>query len=174
MPAGKSWWGRGSERAFSRFSPPVSVDVMGKSFFPSLAGVLVATALWLGLSVPPAQAGLGDCSQPLSSGPVPVSTDCLFILNAAVSLASCSPACICAPSGELPISATDALVCLRRAVGQVIPLNCPCGSGSTSTTSSTRLETTTTLFATTTTLSPDSLMMSIEVGRAAGICEAPR
>lgn len=173
MPVAKSR-GRGAGDVFSRLLAPVSVGVMGKSFSPRLLRVLVATAPWLCLAVAPAEAGLGDCSQPLSSGPAPVSTDCLFILNAAVSLASCSPACICAPSGELPISATDALVCLRRAVGQVIPLNCPCGSGSTSTTSSTRLETTTTLFATTTTLSPDSLMMSIEVGRAAGICEAPR
>ena len=71
----------------------------------------------------------GDCSQPLSNGPVPVATDCLWILNAAVLLETCTPQCICAPSGELPISATDALVCLQKAVGQPITLQCPCGSG---------------------------------------------
>ena len=100
-----------------------------------------------------ASAAQGDCSQPLSSGAVPVATDCLYILNAAVLLQTCTPQCICAPSGDLPISATDALYCLQKAVGQPITLQCPCGSGSSSstTTSSTRLETTTTVLDTTTT-----------------------
>jgi hypothetical protein len=133
-------------------------------------------ALSLAVAIRPLSAGAaqGDCSQPLSNGPAPVSTDCLFILNAAVSLATCTPACICAPSGDLPISATDALVCLRKAVGQAITLNCPCGgSGSTSTTSSTRLVTTTTLFATTTSTTPASLT-SVDDEAGAGMCEAPR
>lgn len=129
------------------------------------AGIL-AVAVFVSLS--PASrtlAAQGDCSQPLSNGDSPVSTDCLFILNAAVSLVTCSPTCICAPSGELPASATDALVCLRKAVGQDVPLSCPCGGGgSTSTTSSTRIETTTTLFNTTTTiLPPQSLLSGSEI-----------
>ncbi len=66
------------------------------------------------------------CAQPLTSGPSPTATDCLFILKTAVGLTSCSPACICAPKGTLPPTATDALFCLKRAVGSPIALNCPC------------------------------------------------
>ncbi len=66
------------------------------------------------------------CAQPLTSGPSPTATDCLFILKAAVGLTSCSPACICAPKGALPPTATDALFCLKRAVGSPVVLNCPC------------------------------------------------
>ena len=66
------------------------------------------------------------CAQPLSTGPAPIATDCLFILRAAVGLATCDPACVCAPKGALPVSATDALICLKKAVGQAVALNCPC------------------------------------------------
>jgi hypothetical protein len=113
----------------------------------ALAAVLVVSPL----TSATARAAQGDCSQPLSNGPVPVASDCLYILNAAVLLQTCTPQCICAPSGELPISATDALFCLQKAVGQTITLQCPCGSGTSTTTSSTRLETTTTALDTTTT-----------------------
>jgi hypothetical protein len=147
---------------------------MEKSFRLGFKVTLASFVLYTGLSAVPALAGQGDCSQPLSDGPAPVATDCLFILNAAVSLTTCSPVCICAPSGELPISATDALVCLRKAVGGAIPLLCPCGSGgSTSTTSSTRLETTTTLFATTT-MPPPLLTAVDEQESASEMCVAPR
>jgi hypothetical protein len=81
---------------------------------------------WLLLAPSVARAANGDCSQPVSNGAAPVATDCLFILNAAVGLQTCSPECICAPSGELPISASDALACLQKSVGQPITLNCPC------------------------------------------------
>jgi hypothetical protein len=91
---------------------------------------------------PPASAALGDCGQPVTNGPAPTATDCLYILNAAINLATCSPACICAPRGTLPATATDALVCLGHVVGQSVAFDCPCGTGSTSTTTST---TTTTL-----------------------------
>jgi hypothetical protein len=67
-----------------------------------------------------------NCAQPVSGGPMPTATDCLFILNAAVRVTTCSPECICAPSGTLPISATDALICLNKSVGVDVPLNCPC------------------------------------------------
>jgi hypothetical protein len=66
------------------------------------------------------------CAQPLSSGPAPVATDCLYILRVVVGLAICDPACVCAPKGTLPVSATDALICLKKATGQAIALNCPC------------------------------------------------
>ena len=163
-------------RSFLRSGVPVSLGPMAKALPRGLGTSLLVAALGLSLAAAPAGAAQGDCAQPLSDGPSPVSTDCLFILNAAVSLATCSPVCICAPSGDLPISATDALVCLQRAVGQAIPLNCPCGSGgSTSTTSSTRLETTTTLFATTTTtLAPPLLATGEEDAVVPGICVAPR
>ncbi len=72
-------------------------------------------------TLPPA-----PCAQPLSSGPGPSATDCLFILKAAVGAVSCSPACVCAPKGNLPPTATDALICLKNAVGSPVPLNCPC------------------------------------------------
>lgn len=67
-----------------------------------------------------------NCGQPVSGGSTPTATDCLFILNAAVGVTTCSPECICAPSGMLPISATDALICLNKSVGVDVPLNCPC------------------------------------------------
>jgi len=75
-------------------------------------------------------AGQGDCGQPSSSGTSPTAGDCLFILRVAVGSATCSPDCICAPKGTLPTSASDALLCLRKAVGQVVELACPCSTGS--------------------------------------------
>lgn len=67
-----------------------------------------------------------SCAQPISSGPEPSATDCLFILRVATALETCAPACACAPKGTLPTSATDALVCLKRTTGQNIALQCPC------------------------------------------------
>ena len=93
-----------------------------------------------------------QCSQPLSSGPDPVATDCLYILNVAVHLQTCSPECICAPTGTLPVKATDALLCLNASVGINVELNCPCNGGtSTTVTSSTDSSTTTSTTTTTTT-----------------------
>lgn len=85
------------------------------------------------------------CSQPVTTGPEPLATDCLYILQAAVHTVTCSPECICAPTGTLPIKATDALLCLNVTVGIVFPLDCPCGGGtSTTVTSSTVTSTTVT------------------------------
>jgi len=84
-----------------------------------------------------APAVLGDCCQPLTTGLSPVATDCLFILQVAVGLRTCSPDCICAPRGILPTAATDALVCLRSVVGGGATLSCPCGSTTSSTTTTT-------------------------------------
>jgi uncharacterized membrane protein len=69
-----------------------------------------------------------NCAQPLSGGSSPKATDCLFILNAAVGLETCSPECVCAPKSSLPISATDAAICLAAAVGGSVSLDCPCAS----------------------------------------------
>jgi len=66
------------------------------------------------------------CSQPSSTGSNPTASDCLFILKAAVGLLTCDPECICAPSGSLPITASDALICLNKAVGVDVTLDCPC------------------------------------------------
>jgi len=84
-----------------------------------------------------AQADNGDCSQPVSSGAGPAASDCLFILKTAVGSETCEPECICAPKGTFPVTTTDALLCLRGAVGQSVSLNCPCGVTTTTTTSTT-------------------------------------
>jgi len=105
----------------------------------ALGALLVIVAL--ALAPRTAGAALGDCSQPSSSGSKPTASDCLYILNVAVGLLTCSPECICAPKGSLPPAATDALVCLQVAVNQPVALDCPCQS--TTTTPSTTLPSTT-------------------------------
>lgn len=66
------------------------------------------------------------CGQPLTSGVKPLASDCLFILRAAVKSATCDPTCQCDTNGDQKITAPDALLCLKKAVGQNIQLNCPC------------------------------------------------
>jgi cytochrome c553 len=71
-----------------------------------------------------------NCAQPVSSGAAPVASDCLFILNVAVGAQTCTPeACVCDPTGDGSVAATDALLCLNVAVGGGAALNCPCGGG---------------------------------------------
>ena len=67
-------------------------------------GLLLATGL-----AKTASAAQGDCAQPVTTGSLPTASDCLFILRAAVGSAICDPACICAPKGSLPTTATDSL-----------------------------------------------------------------
>lgn len=69
----------------------------------------------------------GRCSLPVTEGPEPKVSDCLHVLKTAVGSAACEPDCICAPKGSFPTTAPDALLCLRRAVGQPVVLTCPCG-----------------------------------------------
>lgn len=114
------------------------------------------------------------CGQPLSVGPAPTATDCLFILNAAVGAAVCGAPCECAPKGTLPTSATDALLCLNAATGQPAALQCPCQEA-TSTTTSTTIPTTSTTSTeptTTTTLVVSSCDGPGEGGYLAGITDA--
>jgi hypothetical protein len=85
---------------------------------------LVAAVALLACSAFPA--GAQGCAQPVSTGAAPVASDCLFILGAAVGSQTCSPACLCAPTGTLPTKATDALLCLSAATGQPVVLDCPC------------------------------------------------
>lgn len=98
---------------------------------------ILTTLAFLALLSASAVAQAQDCAQPLTTGANPTASDCLFILKAAVGTEVCSPECVCAPSGTLPVKATDALLCLNAAVGTPVPLNCPCEPTTTSTTVST-------------------------------------
>ncbi len=86
-----------------------------------LVGVLVVGAQ-------PAAAGFGACAQPVSSGALPVASDCLFILHVAIALTDCEPhdPCVCAPDGSSSTTATDALRCLVAAIGSDSTLACGC------------------------------------------------
>jgi hypothetical protein len=75
--------------------------------------------------------GIAPCAQPISVGPSPTATDCLFILGVAVGLAACDPPCVCDVNGDFQRTASDALICLKVAVGVSAPLDCPCGTTST-------------------------------------------
>lgn len=118
------------------------------------------------LAAPDANAALGDCSQPVTDGPSPTATDCLFVLRASVVLETCTPECICDVDGSTSVSATDALACLRVATGvSGATLECPCPSTTTTTlpttttstsVTSTTLSTTTTSLPSTTTTLPSS------------------
>jgi hypothetical protein len=81
-----------------------------------------------------ADAALGDCGQPVSNGANPTASDCLFILKTAVGSQTCDPVCVCDTNGAGGVSASDALVCLKKAVGQGVTLACPTPCGSTTTT----------------------------------------
>ena len=59
-------------------------------------------------------------------GPEPVARDCLFILHAAVGSETCALVCVCDVNGTSGVTATDALTCLKKAVGQEVLLSCPC------------------------------------------------
>jgi hypothetical protein len=91
----------------------------------TVGAVLMAGAIALPAST--SWASRGDCSQPATGGANPVATDCLFILRAAVGSSTCTESCICDTSGDLRVSATDALICLLDTVGATVDLNCPCG-----------------------------------------------
>ncbi len=96
-----------------------------------LVAAVAATAILIVSGA--AFAAQGDCSQPVSSGTNPTASDCLFILKAAVGAVQCTlgtpPGCVCEPTGGNRIVATDALLCLKKAVGQGVTLNCPCSTG---------------------------------------------
>jgi hypothetical protein len=80
-------------------------------------------------------AAQGDCGQPLSSGTKPNTSDCSYILKAAVGSKPCD-LCVCDVNHQSGISTVDALICLKRAVGQNVVLSFNTTT-STSTTSST-------------------------------------
>jgi hypothetical protein len=90
---------------------------------------VIALAVLFLLTSAPAMAAQGDCGQPVSNGAQPLASDCLFILRTAVGSETCAPACICDTNGAGGTTATDALVCLKKAVGQAVDLLCSCGFG---------------------------------------------
>jgi hypothetical protein len=96
-----------------------------KRLFASFATVACALAL----TSSAAFAANGDCGQPVSNGDLPVATDCLYILRAAVGTSTCDPVCICDLNGTggNP-NATDALTCLNVSVGNPDLLQCDCGT----------------------------------------------
>ncbi len=66
---------------------------------------------------------LGRCGLPVSAGPDPLASDCLYILRAAVKLESCA-LCVCDVDSSCAILATDALRCLNKAVHNPVDLFC--------------------------------------------------
>jgi cytochrome c553 len=100
--------------------------------------------------------GEPKCSQPVTNGPDPTASDCLFILRSAVGSSTCDPACICDLNAAGGITATDALICLKKAVGQNVELACQCGIVTTTTTTLPPPTSTTTTVTTSTTVTTTS------------------
>jgi len=113
----------------SRLAAMDGLRIAASTTAASLASLLLMAAT----PVTSAHAANGDCSQPVSMGEGPTASDCLAILRTAVGSLSCDPECICAPKGTLPVSASDALLCLRFAVGHTVELHCPCDVTTTTT-----------------------------------------
>jgi cysteine-rich repeat protein len=91
-------------------------------------GLLCLTLLACALNPTAASALLGDCGQPVSNGEGPGAADSLAILQEAVGSATACDAkpCICDVNDNGAISAIDALVTLKKAVGQDVDLVCDC------------------------------------------------
>jgi len=116
-------------------SPAISIRLLPalRGLVSGIPGLVLAIALGL-VVAPVCEAAKGDCAQPLSSGSGPNATDCSFVLKASVGTATCE-ICVCDVNGNDSLSTTDALLCLKRAVGQSVNLNCPpCEGGTTTTT----------------------------------------
>ncbi|HEY2775904.1 MAG TPA: hypothetical protein VGK20_17820 [Candidatus Binatia bacterium] len=88
---------------------------------------LLVVAAMLRILEPAAAAATGDCGVPVSQTQ-PKTSDCLYILNAAVQLRSCL-LCTCDVNDSSDITASDALLCLKFAVGQDVTLHCPSCTG---------------------------------------------
>ncbi len=86
------------------------------------------------------RAANGDCAVIVTGGIKPLASDCLGILQHAVSKTLCAPLdpCVCDADGSGAILASDALLCLNVAVGNpAFTLACDCGGVTTTSTSST-------------------------------------
>jgi hypothetical protein len=101
---------------------------MTKTFVRRFIPVLLMGALLV--SAPTASNAANQaCGQPSSAGASPTTQDALAALRAAVGLpSSCSvKPCVCDVNNSGGITTGDALVILRKAVGQGVTLNCPPG-----------------------------------------------
>jgi hypothetical protein len=78
-------------------------------------------------------ADIGDCDQPVTEGASPTAVDCMFILKAAAGVTTCSPECICDPTGDETITVSDALSCLMQSIDMPVALVC-CGATTSTTT----------------------------------------
>ncbi len=77
------------------------------------------------------------CGVPASGNQKPVTSDALYVLASAVGIRGCA-ACVCDVDDSGSVTATDALIDLKSAVGQPVVLECPaCGTATTSTTTTT-------------------------------------
>jgi hypothetical protein len=122
---------------------PLSIRLVACTVF-----ALVAAAT---LAAPAARAALGDCGQPLTTGTMPMASDCSAVLRAAVGLRACEN-CVCDVNSSQSVSALDALLCLKFAVGQNISLDCPSCDNVTTTTREEPPTTSTSTSSTTTTI----------------------
>ena len=91
---------------------------------------------------PAAHADQGDCGQPVTTGTGPAASDALFVLQAAVGIASC-PGNVCDTDGSCAVTAGDALRLLGFVTGQDYELTCSLCGGTTTSTSTTSTSTTT-------------------------------
>jgi hypothetical protein len=100
----------------------------------ALRGAALACALATGFaSATVTLAANGDCGQPVTNGSGPTAVDCSAVLKSAVGSSVCE-LCVCDVNGSNSLNTTDALVCLKIAVGQNVDLDCPpCGDLTTTT-----------------------------------------
>ncbi|HXC49620.1 MAG TPA: hypothetical protein VN634_01930 [Candidatus Limnocylindrales bacterium] len=88
---------------------------------------MVARAIWsLGFAlalVSPAAAA-DACARPITDGDKPAIADCLYIARASIGSRPCSE-CVCDVNGSGSIEISDALRCLRVAIGGQGELACP-------------------------------------------------
>jgi hypothetical protein len=130
-------WGCRGTLAVRASAQPLT-NVPGFSFSgpnaPTLRGAVVVGALLAMLALPaPSPAANGDCGQPVSSGTGPTAVDCSSVLRSALGISSCE-LCVCDVNGSQSLNTADSLVCLKRAVGQNVDLDCPpCGDVTTTT-----------------------------------------
>jgi hypothetical protein len=101
--------------------------MLNKKFFRLTATAMLAAGV-LGGSPGTANAGLGSCSQPVSTGTDPVASDCLYILRTAVGAVVPPKPCITRTRGGTITRASDALQCLTYSVGGPVTVDCPCGT----------------------------------------------
>ena len=146
-----------------------------------LAAALTSAAIVCTLTASDAPAGSGDCAQPVSGGSNPLTSDCAYVLKAAVKAAVCD-LCVCDVNGDASETSADALVCLRKAIGQSVTLACPACATTTTTDPGPHVSSTTTSTTSTTTTLPvrcvenadcAALPVAFRCNPNTGTCEKP-